>query len=284
MTRLLAIPVVSAIILLGCTPQNVRSIEVGTPRVEVEEILGEPLAREETSLGVIYTYSFIYDANESDTLPTDYGGCVGACAMAYLLILPLTLVVDASGINDEEHHLHIVYGPDSRAVELVDVLPDGQSAEEAILRERERQRLERERQKLERERQEEAAALCKQPLTEAMMIDAEAQLQRAIDCGEFGHQAVFRWRCLAAHQRSHSAQNHVGHYYRVGSDPIQQDFVEAYKWYSLAAASGNKRAAELRQKASAKMTPAQIAEAGRLVTEWDPNPAECDEIAAQAGN
>jgi hypothetical protein len=32
------------------------------------------------------------------------------------------------------------------------------------------------------------------------------------------------------------------------------------------------------------MTPAEITEAERLVAEWEPNPAECETIAAQPEN
>lgn len=119
-------------------------------------------------------------------------------------------------------------------------------------------------------------AWCEPPLVEAMALNAESQLQRASDCVSLGFAVIWRWRCLAAHQGDHSAQNHVGHYYRVGSKPVTKNLVQAYKWYSLAAGNGNERAAELREQISAQMTPAQISEAERLSAEWKPNPTECE--------
>jgi TPR repeat protein len=119
---------------------------------------------------------------------------------------------------------------------------------------------------------------CEMPLTEAMNLDAESQIQLTTDCVGLGLGAatIWRWRCLAAHQGDHAAQNHVGHYFRVGSTNVQQDLVEAYKWYGLAMGNGNERAAEWRYSLSEQMTPDQMAEAERLVTEWEPNPAECE--------
>ncbi len=54
---------------------------------------------------------------------------------------------------------------------------------------------------------------CEMPLTEAMNLDAESQIQLTTDCVGLGLGAatIWRWRCLAAHQGDHAAQNHVGH-------------------------------------------------------------------------
>ena len=57
---------------------------------------------------------------------------------------------------------------------------------------------------------------------------------------------------------------------------------QAYLWYSLASEAGHAHGNWTRL--TQEMTPAQIAEAERLVAEWEPNPAECEEFAAQADN
>ncbi len=130
------------------------------------------------------------------------------------------------------------------------------------------------------------AQQCELPLTEAIKLDAELQIQLATDCIELGLGAplIWRWRCLAAHQGDHAAQNHVGHYFRVGFTNVQQDLVEAYKWYGLAIGNGNERATELRHSISGQMTPDQIAEAERLLANWRPNPDECDAPGVHAEN
>jgi TPR repeat protein len=49
-----------------------------------------------------------------------------------------------------------------------------------------------------------------------------------------------------------------------------QDYVEAHKWFNLAAAGGNLNAAGNRDWLAKKMTPDQLAEAQRLAREWKP--------------
>jgi TPR repeat protein len=51
---------------------------------------------------------------------------------------------------------------------------------------------------------------------------------------------------------------------------VPQDYVEAHKWYTLAAASGDKVAAGLRDLLAKQMTPADIAEAQKMAGEWKP--------------
>ena len=58
---------------------------------------------------------------------------------------------------------------------------------------------------------------------------------------------------------------------------VPQDYVQAYKWYDLAAerfaaSETEKRddAAKRRDEVASNMTPAQIAEAQRLVRAWKP--------------
>ena len=41
-------------------------------------------------------------------------------------------------------------------------------------------------------------------------------------------------------------------------------------WFNLAAAQGTRGAAEWRERLAARMTPAQIAEAQKLASEWKP--------------
>jgi uncharacterized protein len=58
---------------------------------------------------------------------------------------------------------------------------------------------------------------------------------------------------------------------------VPQDYVQAHKWYNLAASRFPTSAKEFRDRAvgnrdaiAAKMTPAQIAEAQKLAREWKP--------------
>lgn len=62
--------------------------------------------------------------------------------------------------------------------------------------------------------------------------------------------------------------------YHVGED-LPQDYVQAYKWYSVAAPrfqaneqSMRERALKNRDRIASLMTPAQLNEAKRLASEW----------------
>lgn len=266
MSKPVAILVVAAIVLYGCSgnieQEAVRSIEIGTYRAEVEEVLGEPVASEQTNVGVIHTYSFDVDADESDSLPDDYGGCVGACAMAYMLILPATVIVDASGVFDEERQLYVVYGPDNRVVELARTVPEGTSSEDAILRQR--------------QWREESAERRLITLGQAENGNPEAMYQYANVLSINEQSERLRWYCRAAQAGHAKAQYTLGNYYRLGLVHIEQDVILAYAWYTLSFEGGHATAEEHRARLSQEMTPSQIAEAERLVVEWEPNRAECE--------
>ena len=73
----------------------------------------------------------------------------------------------------------------------------------------------------------------------------------------------------AAEEGDADAQAILGVMYATGQD-VPQDYVQAHKWFNLAAAQGKVSAAEARGRIGAKMTPAQIAEAQRLASAWKP--------------
>jgi uncharacterized protein len=89
--------------------------------------------------------------------------------------------------------------------------------------------------------------------------------------------AAVKWYQRAAGQGYADAQNTVGEMYLAGLG-VQQSTMQAYVWFSLAAANNDPLsdketqddAAHNRDLAAAKMTTEQIAEARRLVNEWKP--------------
>ena len=72
-------------------------------------------------------------------------------------------------------------------------------------------------------------------------------------------------------------------YFNRGETPQGHVLVQAYKWSKLAMINGVEGGVAVSNR-SRKMTPDQIAEAERLVAEWEPNPAECEAIGTQAEN
>jgi TPR repeat protein len=74
-----------------------------------------------------------------------------------------------------------------------------------------------------------------------------------------------------------TAQHALGVFYYAGFG-APQDYVQAYKWFSLAAAHSHPSCAEIRGSAivsrdfvMAKLTAGQLSEAAKLAREWNPN-------------
>jgi uncharacterized protein len=65
------------------------------------------------------------------------------------------------------------------------------------------------------------------------------------------------------------AQTGLGLMYAKG-EGVPQDYVVAHMWLNLAAAEGDKTAAQVRNWLAARMTLAQVAEAQKLAREWKP--------------
>ena len=84
------------------------------------------------------------------------------------------------------------------------------------------------------------------------------------------------WYRKAADRGDAAAQYNLGVAYDAGQG-VSRDVVQAYKWYSVAgarfpvsAADNRAQAIKSRDLVAAKMTPAQIAEAQKLASEWAP--------------
>jgi TPR repeat protein len=77
------------------------------------------------------------------------------------------------------------------------------------------------------------------------------------------------WYRKAAEQGYGLGQQNLAAMYFTGQG-VAQDYVQAHMWWNLSAAQGDANAAKQRDLVAAKMTPAQIAEAQKLVREWKP--------------
>jgi TPR repeat protein len=84
-----------------------------------------------------------------------------------------------------------------------------------------------------------------------------------------------KWLRLGADQGIADAQLTLGIMYQ-NADGVPQDYVQAHMWFNLAASrpypkkETREEAAKARDSIASKMTPAQIAEAQKLVRDWKP--------------
>ena len=76
-----------------------------------------------------------------------------------------------------------------------------------------------------------------------------------------------KWYKKAAEQGLADAQYNLASLYHDGRG-VTPDFILAHMWYNLAAAQGNPNASQNRNDLATIMTPAQVAEAQRLAREW----------------
>lgn len=107
------------------------------------------------------------------------------------------------------------------------------------------------------------------PVAPALAEDFSAAM-RAYEQQDY-RQAYSLFGTLAA-AGDHDAQYMLGRHYETGNG-VLQDFVEAHKWYNLAAAGGHRHASGARDALAARMTANQIAEAQQRARQWQPSTA-----------
>ena len=118
-------------------------------------------------------------------------------------------------------------------------------------------------------------ALVSAPLARA---DYEAG-QRAWDAGH-PERALAEWRA-AADGGDRRAMLALGRLYVKGLG-APQDYIEAYKWFNLAASRGERAALPERDALAAKMTPQQVATAQERAAAWRPGASRDAPVAAEA--
>jgi len=207
----------------------------------VEATLGEPITTRDTEYGRVSVYRY---------LQKQYTGMV--FPVPFIVVLPLYW--------EDGALLTVEYTPEDTVIS-VQMWPSTESSEEAI-------DLYEERAKLRQE--------CRPPFSVASQMDKQAQLGQIGSCRRFGFATVWLWECLSAHQGDAKAQEQMTVYYRKGAGPIGQDFVQAYKWLTLAAGEDGLEGDWRVNALAVRMTPEQISEAERRASQWHPEPTECE--------
>ena len=103
--------------------------------------------------------------------------------------------------------------------------------------------------------------------------------QRAWEAGRL-EQALTEWRS-AATSGDRRAMLALGRLYAQGLG-VLQDYMEAHKWFNLAASRGEADAVPERDALASKMTPQQIAAAQQRAAAWQPVPGRGEPEVAEA--
>ena len=117
-------------------------------------------------------------------------------------------------------------------------------------------------------------------LASVFLVPARADFaagQRAWDAGRVD-EALAQWSD-AAHAGDGQAMRALGQVHLQGFG-VLQDFIEAHKWFNLAASRGDVEAAQERDALAGKMTPEQAATAQERAAAWRPSPARSEAAVA----
>lgn len=117
-----------------------------------------------------------------------------------------------------------------------------------------------------------SALFCLALLSASSCTPPEVRVDRDYQSGfdayvQGDYKAAFPLFQKSAENGDVGAQFYLGTMYALG-EGVTQDYLKAHLWLNLAATAGDQNAKESRNMIEGKMTPAQKAEAQKLIEEW----------------
>jgi len=120
------------------------------------------------------------------------------------------------------------------------------------------------------------------PRAEAGDIEAQGKLGSMLVESEGRQHEGWEWLCKAADQGDAEARHTIGWHFWLNRPPVGPDLVKADMWLTLAIQAGGEGSIPAwdanyrRDLVRNQMTPAQLAEAERMVAEWQPGQCEAE--------
>ncbi len=252
-----SLAVLGCVTLTGVEPTDLSQVKLGADRQSIETVLGEPTETTETDLGLVAVYK--YNSEEVESV-LEHEVFIYYAFMPYLW--PFGESDARKAKKEQERLLTILYDTSQKVVWC------GPHAQYETIK-RSGARL--------GEVQECVDAQTPSPEHQFSPSDVETLYQIGVELTD----RVLAWNfaCLAAHLGHQQAQDYLATWYYLGNEPVRKDFVKAYVWYTLAGREKNVVMTTVKS-----MTLEEIAEAERLVAEWQPNRVECETIRAPAAN
>ncbi len=248
---------------------DLDALKPGASRADIEKSLGKPLLETEADGKVVATYQYDLGGVVEPLPPRDYGGGAvhpGLGALALILIPPQ--------LTQAEMEARECYAAQRRLIEIT-------YDKNGVVSDAEFRKPERGTDRLEYK-----IYVCKVQnrsdlQTKAAFGDAGAQYRLFKDLMLSRDQRL-AWLCKSAHGGHSMAQARLGQGYCNAFFGLDLDRVQGYKWASLALGSAPdwqvKRQKAALDNMAARMTPDQLSEAKRMVSEWQPDPASCGAI------
>ncbi len=257
-----SLAVLGCVTLTGVEPTDLSQVKLGADRQSIETVLGEPTETTETDLGLVAVYK--YNSKEVESA-FEAGGPFALFLIA--LVPPFWPVIESYARSDkraQEKLLTILYDTSQKVVWCGPYLAQFETIIRSGARLGEVQECVKDAQ-------------TPSPEHQFSPSDVETLYQIGVELTD----RVLAWNfaCLAAHLGHQQAQDYLATWYYLGNEPVRKDFVKAYVWYTLAGREKNVVMTRLKS-----MTLEEIAEAERLVAEWQPNRVECETIRAPAAN
>jgi hypothetical protein len=146
-------------------------------------------------------------------------------------------------------------------------------------------------------------AECETAISEVVNLDRDSLLALKAECETaLGPEKRWMWTCLFAHQGDLRSQYNLGKSYHYGQAPGGADLSKALLWYTLANSSGYREPeyqhcyykadigytcdepTDLLSEVRLQLSDESIAKVNEFVTDWQPNPEECEVGSVQFEN
>lgn len=125
---------------------------------------------------------------------------------------------------------------------------------------------------------------CRRSFAQVEMLDDSEFHKQFEQCRSAKSPSQWVWVCIAAHRQYPEAQDQMGQHYFWGYEPVEQEYVQAYKWSLLAARNRDTSNSAYLAMMRPHVTSQQVTAAQRLAADWLPHEAQCNSVELQSDN
>ena len=243
-------PLISSIVLIfvclvatGCTvsgpmPTDLSIVHIGASRSQIEKALGKPLEHQYKERGGTYVYSFSRGCvGEAQVIDPKTGGYLGPLLIG---LAPIAMTSAHSDISEMvKDTMSITFDEDDRVIKFSDIPAHTPHCEDVL-----------------------------------RAVKAKDRRNSLNDAKSHFYKESFSKHIILACDNNSTSQYIIAQYYQNGTG-VSRNFVESYKWFTLASRDGNKSIIKFREVLADKMTTDEVITAENLVAIWQPHSSDC---------